>query len=335
MRLEGFFLERLNKLDCSPRTTDIYRRALQKFFEFAGAKTLLRDVTKKQADDFYNVFLVELEFAESYREKTARVVREFFDKAVRFELIDRNPFEGIKITSTVNKARQRLIKRKDIQKILSTIDDPRWKCIVGFAALCGLRTRCEIAALRWEQIHWDRNLMTIPKAKTAERMCPIFGDFRRVLEDYHNIVRDESGSDELSGAIFPNCPSQTQLTNRLKRTIEKAEMEPWPKPWINLRSSCESHLILIEKFDIETVSSWLGNSPETVRKHYLQFMGEDIDRASDKKFANSMQHTPATECKQTKKPLFPCIEMQGIAAEYTRRDSNPQPSVPKTDALSS
>ena len=36
-----------------------------------------------------------------------------------------------------------------------------------------------------------------------------------------------------------------------------------------------------------------------------------------------------------KKPAFPSIVRQGNAGQYTRRDSNPQPSVPKTDALSS
>jgi hypothetical protein len=88
------------------------------------------------------------------------------------------------------------------------------------------------------------------------------------------------------------CPSQTQLTNRLKRTVTKAGMQPW----VNLRSSCESHLFLVERFDIEAVSGWLGNSPEIVRKHYLQFLGEDIDRAAGlEKFANSLQNIEERE----------------------------------------
>lgn len=99
-----FFAERLKKLDCSPRTRDIYQRAHDKYFEYLdGRNPLLRDVTPESAHDFYNVFLVEAEMADSYRNKTARIIREFFGRAFSFELTTRNPFEGFQISSDVDR----------------------------------------------------------------------------------------------------------------------------------------------------------------------------------------------------------------------------------------
>ena len=324
LTVRGFFEERLRALKCSARTRDIYHRAHQKFFDFLGSDILLRDVSRRHADDFYNDYLIELDIADSYREKTTKVIREFFAKAVRFELIDSNPFDSLSISSTVDRSRHQLIDRDSIHKIIGKGLDARWKCLLGFAGLCGLRTRCEIAEIRWEHIHWSDNVMTIPKAKTKSRTCPIFGDFRPYLESYHESVIAADPLTVASGPIFPKCPSQTQLTKRLQRTVERAGIQPWKKPWMNLRSSCESHLILVDRFDIETVSFWLGNSPEVVRKHYLQFVGRDIDRASSlKKFSNSFQQAGESASTESENLAFSSVGECENAGKYTRRDSNP------------
>jgi len=317
--IREFFSERLAKLNCSVRTRDIYQRAHDKFYDYLeGKNPLLRDFSPEAAHDFYHVFLVELEIADTYRNKTARIIREFFGKAVEFELINRNPFRGIKISSNADRSRQVMIDRKSIHEIIGKASDIRWRCLLGFAGLCGLRTRSEIAAIRWENVNWDDNTMIIPKGKTKQRTCPIFGDFRPYLEDYHALAISNDPLTVLQGPVFPNCPSQTQLTARLNRTVAKAGLQPWHKPWINLRSSCESHLILVDRFDIETVSAWLGNSPNIVRKHYLQFIGEDIDRAAGvKKFANSLQHTGESGSTPKEKPAFSRMVEHEKAGQYT------------------
>ena len=204
--------------------------------------------------------------------------------------------------------------------------------MLGFSGLCGLRTRSEIAALRWEHIHWDENTFTVPKCKTAERTVPIFGDFRSLLDAHHQICIAPDPMVVLSGPIFPNCPSQTQLTNRLNRTASKAGMQPWQKPWMNLRSSAETWLVR-QGFDLTTVTGWLGNSPSIAQKHYLQVTPDDIAKASampvPEKFSNSFQSTGELgriEGQEREKPSY----NQGFqASQYIRRDSNPQPSVPK------
>jgi hypothetical protein len=177
--------------------------------------------------------------------------------------------------------------------------------LLGFAGLCGLRTRSEIAALRWEHIEWDDNTFTVPSVKTKTRTVSIFGDFRPLLEAYHQLTIRDDPLVVPSGPVFQQCPSQTQLTNRLKRTATKAGLQPWVRPWMNLRSSVETQLIR-EGFDLTTVSTWLGNSPDVARKHYLQVTPSDIAKAADvgKEFSNSFQSTGESGSTQKEKPAF-------------------------------
>lgn len=328
--VKEFFAEQLAKLKCSVRTRDIYQRAHNKFFEFLdGNNPVLRDVTPEMAHDFHSSHLEGM--ADSYRAKTAKIIREFFGKALQFEMIDRNPFSGFEITEKANRDRHVFITRDAVLTMMESVSDTRWRCIIGLAGLCGLRTRSEVAELRWEHIELESNTFTVPKCKTAERVVPIFGDFREVLEDYHSLVTDGDPLDNPTGLMFPKCPSQTQLTNRLNRTAKKAGLTPWPKPWMNLRSSVETQL-LREGFDLETVSRWLGNSPDVARKHYLQITPADVSKASmlgqTKKSADSPQHPPESggivnieSAESRKKPHL-------AEQKYTRRDSKNHASLP-------
>ena len=316
--VKKFFEEQLLKLNCAPRTKDIYHRAHLKFFEFLQTDYNLRDVSPKMAHDFYFTHLAAAGLAESYRSKTAKIIREFFSKAKVFELIDRNPFDGFEISEPVDRSRHVFIPRDSINLMIEKAADIRWRCLLGFAGLCGLRTRSEIAALRWEHIEWDDNTFTVPSVKTKTRTVPIFGDFRPLLEAYHQLTIKDDLLVVPSGLIFPQCPSQTQLTNRLKRTATKAGLQPWVKPWMNLRSSVETQLIR-EGFDLTTVSTWLGNSPDVARKHYLQVTPTDISKAAavGKKFSNSFQHTGESGSTPKEKPAFSRMVEHEKAGQYT------------------
>jgi integrase len=302
--VKAFFAERLKSLTCAARTRDIYQRAHNKFFEFMGDDRNLRDVTPKMAHDFYHVHLLESGIADSYRCKIAKVIREFFDKALTFELIDRNPFAGFEIACDVDRSRHVYIDRPDILDMIHKAVDSRWRCLFGFAGLCGLRSRSELAAIRWEDIHWDDNTFTVPKVKTKARTVPIFGDFRPLLEAYHRQVIGPDMQTIATGRIFPHCPSQTQLARKLNQTIAKAGMQPWPRPYMNLRSSCETYLIR-QGFDLTTVTTWLGNSPRIAQQHYLQVTPGDIAKAAGiEKFSNSFQHTVEQGSTVAKNPVI-------------------------------
>ena len=176
--------------------------------------------------------------------------------------------------------------------------------------MCGLRTRSEIAELRWQHINWQAGTFTVPKVKTDERIVPIFGDFRQVLEDYHELTISQQPDVQPTDLMFPKCPSQTQLTNRLKRTAKRAGLQPWAKPWMNLRSSVETYLVR-KGGDIETVAKWLGNSPDVARKHYLQVTPKHIEWAAEIGSEKKSAHSPHIDAKKT--PLTGMVESETSA----------------------
>ena len=67
------------------------------------------------------------------------------------------------------------------------------------------------------------------------------------------------------------------LRTTFHKIIKRAGLKPWPKPFQNLRSSRETELI--ERFPIQTVVSWIGNSPAVALQSYLQVRESDFEQA--------------------------------------------------------
>ena len=74
--------------------------------------------------------------------------------------------------------------------------------------------------------------------------------------------------------------SRSNLRTQAHRIIRRAGLEPWEKVFQNCRSSLETELV--EDFPIQTVTSWLGNSPQIAQRHYLQVREEHFEKAVQK-----------------------------------------------------
>jgi hypothetical protein len=58
------------------------------------------------------------------------------------------------------------------------------------------------------------------------------------------------------------------MNANLRTTFEKikrAGLTPWPRPFHNLRASRETELV--EKYPVQVVTSWLGNTPSVAMRH--------------------------------------------------------------------
>ena len=72
---------------------------------------------------------------------------------------------------------------------------------------------------------------------------------------------------------------------------------PWPKPFTNLRSTCETELN--EEFPSHVVANWLGHSVKIATKHYLQVTEEHHQRAlAMKPCASKSTAIDVTCCEQ-------------------------------------
>ena len=59
--------------------------------------------------------------------------------------------------------------------------------------------------------------------------------------------------------------------------MRAAGLEPWPRPFHNLRASRETELV--ETYPVQVVTSWLGNTPSVAMRHYLMTTDEHFATA--------------------------------------------------------
>ena len=113
-------------------------------------------------------------------------------------------------------------------------------------------------------------------------MLPIFPELYPYLQDAFD--QAEPGETHL---ITRYRNTNANLRTQLLRIIKKAGLNPWPKLFVNLRSSRETELV--ERFPMHVVTSWLGNSPDIARRHYLQTTDEHFARAVSEAHQNPHQ----------------------------------------------
>jgi hypothetical protein len=130
--------------------------------------------------------------------------------------------------------------------------------------------------------------MVIRSSKTEHRpggdsrVCPIFPELMPYLE--------EAFAQASEGAVlvidrWQHAAKNTEtgwknvnLRTRFTKIIRRAEVEPWPKLWHNLRASRETELS--ESFPAHVVCKWIGNSPRVAHEHYLQVTEEHFQKAA-------------------------------------------------------
>jgi integrase len=205
----------------------------------------------------------EVQFTDSAgKRQTVRlgkIPKQFFTAAVRRKLIESNPFAELKSTVQANPERFHFVTLDAAAKVLAACPDAKWRLIFALSRFGGLRCPSEHLALTWDCIDWANDRIRIKSSKTehhagiVSRTIPIFPELRPHLE----AAFDQAA--EGSVLVITRCrDTNTNLRTRLKRIIERAGLEPWPKLFQNLRSTRETELA--EQFPIHVVCSWIGNT---------------------------------------------------------------------------
>ena len=198
---------------------------------------------------------------------------------MRRRLIPSNPFADLPSASKANEQRQRFISREDVEKVLEACPGSQWRLIVALARFGGLRCPSEIVALKWADVNWATNRITVHSPKTEHhaghesRVIPLFPELRPYLMEVFE--QAEPGTEFVIPRYQkPGCNPATHF----KRIIRKAGLQVWPKPFQNLRSTRETELA--ERFPLHVVTAWMGNTQPIAMKHYLQVTDAHYDRAA-------------------------------------------------------
>jgi integrase len=132
--------------------------------------------------------------------REARFLISMFNRAVAWDLLDKNPFEYLKLFRET--LRERYV-RTDEWPLLLSVCQSELRSIVIFARFTGMRLS-EILACHWHDVAWDQNHIHVPKTKTnVPRIVPLNPFVKTMLE----AQRKSAVSEYLFPCPFPDRES--------------------------------------------------------------------------------------------------------------------------------
>lgn len=285
--------------DAKPATLTTFKRAKKKLLGYFRADIRLRDVTPGDADDFARWLRDPAggALSEATARKTVSIAKQIFRAAVRKKTIMENPFADLSGTVPANRQRDYFVSSDEATLVLDACPDAEWRLLFALSRYGGLRCPSETLGLRWADIDWAQNRMTVGSPKTehheggASRVVPVFPELRPYLLDAF-----EHAEDGAEYVITRYRDATQNLRTQLMKIICRAGLEPWPKLWQNLRATRETELA--EVFPAHVVSAWIGNSQAVAARYYLQVTDEHFERAAQPAEAvqNPVQHSAADDC---------------------------------------
>ncbi|MCA9190600.1 MAG: site-specific integrase [Planctomycetales bacterium] len=201
-----------------------------------------------------------------------RRAKQFFNAAMKDELLERNPFAAEKSVVGGNDSRLFMVPAEWIETLIRKAPCEDWRIILAFARYAGMRAH-ECCMQRWEDIDLANNRMVIRSNKTPPiRSCPIFPELRPHLLRAREMA--PTGAEYVQTRYSPD----SNLRTTLLKIITAAKLVPWPRLMQNLRATRETELLA--KYPAKDVTSWLGNSPSVATKHYAMATQESFIRAT-------------------------------------------------------
>lgn len=219
--------------------------------------------------------------SEATTRKRCSIASKMFSKAVRAELICRNPFDTDAVPKA-NVATKRIayIEAADARAVLAKLPTNEWKLLFALCRWGGMRIG-EPRLLTWADVLFDERRILVHCQKTDHiighetRLVPIFPELAPLL--------DQQFEQAPVGSVYvlPMLQERTDASLRktLLRAADVAGVKRWPRLWHNLRATRQNEL-LEAGFKRKAVCSWMGNSAEVAHEHYERATDVDFDRAT-------------------------------------------------------
>lgn len=269
--IDGYINQR--SANVKPRTLSVYRQTQRNLIACFGSGKRLNDLTPGDGDDFA-AYLQRDGLGPATVRRRCGIAKQYLRAAERKRVIAQNPFYDLKSAVSPNRERDYFVTREESRKVLEACPDAEWRLLVGLSRYGGLRCPSEHLRLRWVDVNWNTDRMTVHSPKTEHheggesREIPIYADLLPLLRD----VFESAGTGEY--VITRYRHDNANLRTRLLRIIKKAGLNPWPKLFQNMRSTRQTELE--DVYPTHVVCAWMGNSPRVARKHYLQVTDEHM-----------------------------------------------------------
>jgi len=265
--------------DVKGATRLVYGRTRKHLVDHFGAEKPVASFTTADADAFQTYLLGRL--ALNTTRRTIGYCKQFFDAAQRQGLVTCNPFEDQKASVVRVEDKFHYVTRQDTDRLLEVCPDAQWRLLIVLARYGGLRVPSEPLALTWDCVDWEQMRLRVVSPKTAHhaggdyRMIPMFPE---LVEPLRQVFEEaEVGSRYVITRYRTKVDNYNNLSTHLKRLIRRARLTVWPKPWVNMRSS--RSIELNDEYPGHVAARWLGHSPQTAAKHYLNTRDDHFTRA--------------------------------------------------------
>lgn len=280
LTLEELLKEYSSTLAVKSSTRTRYEQAQARLKKHFGTRRRIDSIRTRDAEA-WKVWLGASEgYAPATVSRDVGLARMIFRKAVRWGLLESNPFDDVRAGSQRNPERLHYVGPPESARVLEACPDADWRCIVALSRYGGLRCPSEVLRLRWSDIDWDgvaghlwvRSPKTEHHEGKAGRKLPLFPELRAVLLDAF------AAADE--GAEFVvarHRDSTANLRTHMNRIIERAGLEPWPRLFNALRASRATELAA--EYPAAVCSAWLGHSAAIAEAHYHMVRDSDLERA--------------------------------------------------------
>jgi len=311
--------------EVKPATRLVWSQVVGNLLEFMPKGIRLDEITTGHAKEFQSR-LKARGMKNSTIAKRLGFSRQFFNDAVDWEIIPKNPFSKVHTPKSSLKSNA-FVSREIIDRLMR-LAPIRWKVIIALSRFGGLRTPSETLSIKWNQIDWERDRMLVPEPKVEHqegrglRTCPLFPELRKILEDAFEIYGGESEyvvdmPAYRAAAQGKDGWQNANLRTQFLKLIAKAGLEPWPRLFHSMRASRQTELEGC--FPSHVVCSWIGNSVAIAKASYLLITEDHYKQAADRT-------APQPEPQEPPQPSTkPCTKSDAREPESSTK-SNTAPS---------
>src|SRR5947208_10360877 len=157
-------------IEAEQSTRDRYRRIVERFVEFLGAKSK-RDLSTLQASDIARFRDRETkELARATANLSLKVLRVCLGEAVRQGLLTINPAVRVKLLKSSKESKRRPFSVSEIKRILKACgNDAEWRGLILFGLYLGRRLG-DLAKLTWRAVNLESGEIAFTTRKTGRRI---------------------------------------------------------------------------------------------------------------------------------------------------------------------
>lgn len=252
------------------RTLEIYSVSLNLFLKFTG-DILVLDFSSRMIDAYKNYRAQTVSPATVNIE--VRVIRAFFNRLKHWNIIEKNPCDGISDIRTEEEA-PIFLEESQLQHLLESITDPWLRNIVVFAAMTGTRSG-EIMNLTWNDVDLVRGTVTVRSSISYRskhgrlRVVPLNPAARRTVEEM---------PPPHEGFVFPGKKGRLANSDHVGRKFKSVARRLGLDERIHFHSLRHTFASLLVRkgASLYQVQKLLGHSSSRVTEMYAHLNNSDL-----------------------------------------------------------